>query len=181
MLYHITSYYIVLYSIVLYYILLFHTRTHWHIHTEYPIILYIDVYLLYSLRLEACLAFNFSIFFFLATVGTVHPRPYLEGVLNGWAAIDRPEGESTHVRDEPAPKRRVERPSWRYLWNIFSSAKRGTVSISKPNGFVASPCAEKSIQNESERWAQSLSMGQCKVVRCAQSFATNAGVQVHTA
>eukprot|EP00435_Cladocopium_sp_Y103_P071794 s10_g38.t1 len=38
------------------------------------------------------------------------PTPYLEGVLNGWAAIDRPV-ESKEVRDEPAPKRRADRPS----------------------------------------------------------------------
>lgn len=37
------------------------------------------------------------------------PTPYLEGVLNGWAAIDRP--VESEVRDEPAPKRRADRPS----------------------------------------------------------------------
>lgn len=36
------------------------------------------------------------------------PTPYLEGVLNGWAAIDRP--VESEVR-EPAPKRRADRPS----------------------------------------------------------------------
>mmetsp|Transcript_7584 Transcript_7584/g.9413 ORF Transcript_7584/g.9413 Transcript_7584/m.9413 type:complete len:169 (+) Transcript_7584:55-561(+) len=39
---------------------------------------------------------------------TSMPTPYMEGVLNGWAAIDRPEVDSTI---QPAPKRRVDKSS----------------------------------------------------------------------